>query len=155
MQTLPPSPVAAAVQTSPPSPVAAAVQAELRPEMSEASSQVDLPALSEASADAAANRTPAAAGRQAIESQRSLGDSSRHGSGIIYSASGSELSASKAAVGQQLDILHRLERSRAGDDPGEGGAGAAAVLEVKPEQLTDLGAVAKGVSRDHAWQRGA
>jgi hypothetical protein len=141
--------VAAAVQTSPPSPVAAAVQAELRPEMSEAGSQVDLPALSAAtaeSAEAGANQTPAAAGRQALESQRSLGESSRHGSGIIYSASGSELSASKAAVGQQLDILHRLERSRAGDDPGEGGEGAAGVLEVKAEELRDLGAVAKGVS---------
>jgi hypothetical protein len=76
------------------------------------------------------------------------------GSGIIYSASGSELSVDKAAVGQQLDLLHRLERSRAGDAPPEGegegvGGAAAGVAAVKPEELQDLGAVAKG-----AWVRG-
>jgi hypothetical protein len=136
--------VAAGVQTTPPSPVAAAVQAELRPEVSEVGSQADLSAA--AAAAAQAQVTPAAAGEDLSPESSLLEARQQHGSGIIYSASGSELSVDKAAVGQQLDILHRIERSRAGDVPAddEGVPGAAAVLEVKPEELQDLPAVAKG-----------
>lgn len=150
--------VSAEVQTTPPSPVAAAVQAELRPEVSEVGSQANLPppaaadvqAADSADAPAAAGSTgtttATAAAAAGSDESLPLGGSRKHGSGIIYSASGSELSADKAAVGQQLDILHRIERGRAGDAPGEGEGvpGAAAVVDVKAEELTDLNAVAKG-----------
>jgi hypothetical protein len=126
--------------------VAAAVQTELRPEVSEVGSQADLPAAA-AAAQAPQQGTTAAAGNELSPESSLLESRQQHGSGIIYSASGSELSVTKAAVGQQLDILHRIERSRAGDVPDgdEGVPGAAALLEVKPEDLQDLPAVAKGV----------
>lgn len=145
--------VAASIQTSPPSPVAASVQAELRPEVSDAGAQVDLPPAVAGGADTQADDAGAAGSSSSsvpTAELPKLDQDARQGSGIIYSASGSELSVGKAAVGQQLDILHRIERSRAGSGvPVEGdeeaaAAAAAAVVEVKPEELQDLDAVAKG-----------
>jgi hypothetical protein len=136
------------------------MQAELRPEMSEAGSQADLPAAAVAAADgrpvpsSTGSQAAAAGGAAILDESQQITDSRKDGSGIIYSASGSELSVEKAAVGQQLDILHRIQRSRAGDPSvegeGEGGPGAA-VADVKPEDLTDLRAVANGESCRIGW----
>lgn len=126
------------------------MQAELRPEVSEAGSQADLPAAAAAAADArpVSSSTGSQAAAAELDELPPISEGRKDGSGIIYSASGSELSVEKAAVGQQLDILHRIERSRAGDAPteGEGVPGAVAVADVKPEDLKNLPAVAKGGS---------
>lgn len=131
------------LQASPPgSPVHAQVQAELKPEVSEAGSQANLPPAAAPTAAAEAAAEPPSASSEQEQP---------HGSGIIYSASGSELSVEKAAIGQQLDVLHQLQRQRsngaASVDAAEAdssGSNVSAVVEVKPEDLQDIAAVAKG-----------
>jgi hypothetical protein len=160
----------------------AASQADFSPDVAHVGSQADL--QQQADQQAAGTQTPAeaqpppdnAAGssssrkgaqqQQQQQQQQSLAHSG--GSGIVYAASGAELSVAKAAVGQQLDLLDSLQRrstgaNAGGADRGSGSAqaagggvaplrsgssaaeSAAALMDVKPEDLQDLTAVAQGV----------
>lgn len=115
---------------------------------------VRAPSPAAAAADQNASDTaapsPSLIVRESSASQHQLQQS---GSGVIYAASGSELAVGKVAVGQQLDVLHHLQRRSNGsaaalvDGDGDGDAGSdhvTRVLDVDVDQLQDLQAVAKG-----------
>jgi hypothetical protein len=145
---------AAATQAEQPGSVSTQVQAELGPEVSHAASQADLQ-QQEASTTQQQQQTGSSKGSSRPDAAE-LESIKRSGSGIVYSESGAELSVGKAAVGQQLDLLHQLQRRSVGSGSeasseaagaakdGSAAGAAAAVVDIKAEELQDMGAVAKG-----------
>lgn len=149
----------------------AQVQAEMKPQVAEAALQVDLTAAADTVSDSAAvapaadinsaNTAVVVDGTAepadlilpaASQSSGAAGEQQQAGSGVIYSASGSELPVSKVAIGQQLDVLHELqqhssEAANADADVvkhSDNGHHLSAVVQVKSEELLDVQAVAKG-----------
>lgn len=145
------------------------MQAELKPEAAEAALQVDLITAADAGSAAPAAAVDTSPSAVAVDGDPAVTpagltlpparqtsalsqDQQQAGSGVIYSASGSELTVGKVAVGQQLDVLHQLQQQRSNgtaqaagiSEDGDSSHQVSAVIQVKAEELNDVQAVAKG-----------